>query len=110
MIAEWFLYIGGQEEGPFTFEDLEKDSRLSFKTFVWKDGLEDWTPIEKVPELKAMIEKRKSRPPSHDEEMNRIRQELSQEDEVITLQSEPPYWIIWVLVVLLALLFAWFIT
>ena len=54
LTAEWF-YIGHYGQlGPLTREQLEElieGGVVARDTFVWRQGMSDWIPAEKVPEL-----------------------------------------------------------
>ena len=57
--AEWF-YIDDaeQQQGPLNpsgLEELFKTRTISEETWVWKEGLPDWTQISNLPQLKALI-------------------------------------------------------
>ena len=48
---QWYIASGGKREGPMSFEDLESrytSGSLSRGTLVWKKGMSDWSPIEKI--------------------------------------------------------------
>jgi hypothetical protein len=50
-----YFYSDGQRQfGPFTFQELA-DQRISRKTQVWFQGLENWTQAGQVPELSALF-------------------------------------------------------
>ncbi|MBN8684112.1 MAG: CD225/dispanin family protein [Chitinophagales bacterium] len=50
-----YFYSDGQRQfGPFTFQELA-DQRISRKTQVWFQGLENWTQAGQVPELSGLF-------------------------------------------------------
>lgn len=51
---DYYLFQDDQQRGPFSVEQL-RSQRLSPKTYVWYDGLEDWRPISEVPALVAQL-------------------------------------------------------
>lgn len=50
--ASWFAAIDGAPQGPFTREQV-RDRGLAPDTLVWREGMQDWTPLAQVPELNA---------------------------------------------------------
>lgn len=58
LTAEWF-YIGHYGQlGPLTREQLEElveGGVVAADTYVWRAGMTDWIPAEKVPELMAVF-------------------------------------------------------
>jgi len=50
---EWYLSVDGEQHGPFSKEVLEEEipKYPDAELYVWKEGFEDWKPIEDVPEL-----------------------------------------------------------
>lgn len=52
---EWYyLDSTHSPQGPIPFQDLAQlwsDKRLEKNTFVWSEGMEEWNPIEKIPDL-----------------------------------------------------------
>lgn len=59
-MREYYIYTSLGQEGPFSFEEL-KDKKVERDTPVWFDGLQDWTPAEKIEDLKDFL---KSVPPA----------------------------------------------
>ena len=57
-MKEYFIHIG-QQEGPFTLEQL-RAKNLTRDTPVWYEGLNDWSTIGEVPELRFVA---KATPP-----------------------------------------------
>lgn len=56
---EWFALVGGQQVGPLSRHELAERFRggeVKARTYVWRDGLEDWKRLEEVPELATWIE------------------------------------------------------
>lgn len=51
---KWFYAKGSQQLGPVDLEELQKkllSGELSPTTLVWKEGMKDWAPAEKVKEV-----------------------------------------------------------
>jgi membrane protease subunit (stomatin/prohibitin family) len=56
--AQWFLGVGGEQQGPFDADALAAHARagtLTAATLVWKDGMAAWTPAQDVPELASVL-------------------------------------------------------
>lgn len=48
---EWYVVIDGEQAGPLTPEDLESyytNGQVSLESFIWRDGMADWTPLGQV--------------------------------------------------------------
>jgi len=55
---QWYLGVGGQQQGPFAFGDLAAQvstGALTPATLVWKAGMAQWTPAQQVPELAQLL-------------------------------------------------------
>ena len=53
-----FLYIGGQNYGPYDYKTLKSfvpTGQLTPQTMVWQQGMAAWTPAGQVPELQALF-------------------------------------------------------
>ncbi|MCW3106156.1 MAG: hypothetical protein JWQ09_662 [Segetibacter sp.] len=53
-MRKYFIHDGTSELGPFTLEDLQLQ-KISKKTPIWFDGLSEWSPADKIPELAHLI-------------------------------------------------------
>jgi hypothetical protein len=54
----FFLGAGGAQTGPFDLATLAarvRDGSLTRATLVWKEGMAEWTPAERVPELQPLF-------------------------------------------------------
>lgn len=87
-MEEYYIYVDGKQEGPFTLEQLTKFS-ISTKTLIWFEGQSDWKPINEIDELKVLL---KSVPPPIREAFqvsqqipNEQENELSVEDSYKTI-------------------------
>jgi hypothetical protein len=60
-MKKYFLHNGKEQQGPFTIEDL-KAKNICKDTPVWYDGLDSWTTVDKIDELKELL-KTKTPPP-----------------------------------------------
>ncbi|HYV46901.1 MAG TPA: AgmX/PglI C-terminal domain-containing protein [Myxococcaceae bacterium] len=56
--AQWFAMVKGQQVGPFDLRGLSgkmKQGEVGLKTFVWREGMDDWKRAEELPELALMF-------------------------------------------------------
>lgn len=56
MNTQWFAAVNGQQQGPFSTEQLRRslqDGTFSSTTFVWRQGFAEWQPVSQCPELTA---------------------------------------------------------
>jgi hypothetical protein len=61
MSAIWFYSEGGKQLGPVTIDVLRaglEGGRLKQTDFVWREGMSEWLPISRIPELGAPTEPR----------------------------------------------------
>ncbi|MFC0775286.1 DUF4339 domain-containing protein [Terrimonas alba] len=61
-MTEYFIYHGQSQHCPLTFEQL-KTQKLTNNTFVWYEGLQDWSTIGNIPELKSLVASKPIPPP-----------------------------------------------
>jgi uncharacterized protein (AIM24 family) len=57
-MAEWFVAIDGQQQGPFPEERVIQDlkaGRLDASTLVFTAGMTEWQPLRDVPRLSAHV-------------------------------------------------------
>lgn len=105
MYKIWFILIEGKREGPFAYEDLKADCRLTPDTWVWKKGFDDWKKIRDVPELKKLFEDDDSKKVEEDgDETNLLGKKPAQSELVMDFGQEPPYFL-WILIALISLLY-----
>ena len=51
---EWFLHIDNENKGPLTLSEVKKlleENQITDNTLTWKDGMENWEPIQDVSEI-----------------------------------------------------------
>ncbi|BBA97641.1 hypothetical protein RVR_3475 [Actinacidiphila reveromycinica] len=56
--AQWFLGIGGAQQGPYdaaALSGLVAAGTLTRETLVWKDGMAGWLPAAQVPEVGGLF-------------------------------------------------------
>ncbi len=100
MEAVWYIEIFRGVEGPFTKEQLKKDSRLTPDIYVWREGFEQWKKVKDVPELDDLFEDEVViQEDQHDVALT----EHLDDEIVLENQAGPPPYIYWILLVLIAL-------
>lgn len=53
----WYFEFNGTQQGPEETEQLLlrlRNGELSSSTLVWREGMEDWLPLQSVPELMSV--------------------------------------------------------
>jgi len=53
-MQKYFIHDGYNESGPYLIDEL-KDKKISKKTPIWFDGLAEWSPADKFPELAHLV-------------------------------------------------------
>jgi hypothetical protein len=67
MASEWFMRRDGQEDGPFSSQQLKHMARnglLAADDLVWKEGMPDWRPAGESRRLFPGLKKRSSKRPA----------------------------------------------
>ena len=65
-LREWFLYINESQAGPFSTEEVTRFlavGKVSEKAHGWRDGMGDWTELQKTEEF-ARFQKKMPTPPA----------------------------------------------
>ena len=57
MSGEYYMVVDNQQAGPFSFEELIGNPRLTRETLIWKPGLENWIPAHQLPELDSFFQR-----------------------------------------------------
>lgn len=101
MYKEWFIFIENKKEGPFSFQDLKKDLRITPDTWVWKKGFTNWKKIREVEELKELFEEEKPAEEEEEEvEKKKKRLPFSKGEIALDMQGDPSFWF-WILILIL---------
>ena len=61
-MKEYYIHDGNKKSGPLSLDELNK-IEITTQTFVWYEGLSDWTLASEIPELKKMNSINKPLPP-----------------------------------------------
>lgn len=65
-VMQYWVIVEGQQNGPFNPEQLlqlYQASRITRKTYVWKQGMSNWEPLENVQELNNLFKPGENVPP-----------------------------------------------
>lgn len=63
-MSQWYYHTGKDQKGPFTSPELREEARagrLREGDYVWREGMADWAPANKV---KGLLTDRDSQPPA----------------------------------------------
>jgi hypothetical protein len=99
----WFIFIKGQQEGPFTYLELSRDDRLTPDVYAWREGMADWELVGEIPELKSLVgqdDEIEEDSPDEDDKQS------SPEDDELVLEMHkgrhyPYLWLILLLIIFL---------
>ncbi len=83
---EWHYGLDGEDNGPVALASLRSmigSGEVSEEAFVWREGLDDWMPVEEVPELKDFLPSLR-----HQAEAPRPKQGKSPERRVVARKVE----------------------
>lgn len=54
-MAQYYIAVNGQSQGPFTLEEIKSHPGLTKETLIWKPGMEKWQPLSEFEELSDMF-------------------------------------------------------
>lgn len=57
----YYVRVGSENQGPFTLDQLRLRG-LQAGDFVWREGLADWQPAERLPELATLLTLKRASP------------------------------------------------
>jgi hypothetical protein len=90
----WYIILDGATLGPYSFLEL-RSKPITPDTLCWKEGMEGWTPIRDVPDLKDLFKD----PVPLNEEEDEDEENLRGEGEVASLAVKEPNFIFWWLII-----------
>lgn len=103
----WFISIDNKSEGPFTYDELRRDTRIIPDTLAWRDGFENWKKISEIPELKKIFEDESKKDEEEESQIKTLKKDPLQDElvlEMLDMRQEPPYFI-WIILALVSLLY-----
>ncbi|MEI6816874.1 MAG: GYF domain-containing protein [Bacteroidota bacterium] len=53
-MKKYYIHIGTEQQGPFDLNEL-KEKNIHKETYIWYEGLKDWTTADKVDELSDFL-------------------------------------------------------
>jgi hypothetical protein len=59
----WYIAEGQESTGPFTLRDLDvkfRTSELASNCLLWQEGMQEWQPAFKIPQIRELIQEGKS--------------------------------------------------
>lgn len=97
---KWFIWLNGQEKGPYSFAELRSDPRITPDTLARREDSQEWKPIRMIEELQDLYKDSET----HEEKV--IEKQPLPEGEELTLdyQNPSPFWL-WLIVILMVLLY-----
>lgn len=105
MIKEWFIFINGIQQGPYTLLELRHHDDVTPDTLVWKEGFVDWIPIRNVPELKEIFKDEQEPTPIEIKGFKKKLGDLNQDQEALALQRDPTQFFLWLVIILLFIIY-----
>jgi predicted Zn finger-like uncharacterized protein len=54
--AVWYVAVGDEQQGPYTAQQIceyIQNDQLDPESYMWKEGMEDWLPVQQVQEFTA---------------------------------------------------------
>ena len=103
----WYIRINDSTEGPYSFDELKSDRRLTPETLAWRNGFSKWLPICEIPELKDLFKQRKKPSKTPVTEDVPTVNSITANQLVLEANLEPPYYF-WILVILTILTYLFF--
>ncbi len=79
-MSNYYIVIGGSQEGPFSIEEL-KNKKISKSTLIWNETMEDWTEASKIDELSDLIGKTPPPIPKEPNKPLKVEAEISKKKE-----------------------------
>lgn len=105
----WYICVEGKSVGPCSIEDLRRDRRLTFDTFVWREGFTNWKRLSEVPELEHVFQEDESKEPTvntdEPEDQKSAKTELSQDELALDARRGPPPYFFWIILLILVIYF-----
>lgn len=100
----WYVLLNEKQCGPYTFLELKGIKAITPDTLCWREGMPEWVPIRRVPELKDLFKDENVLPTVPDE----IPIVTPADDLALTLpQAEPPYYL-WFILLFIVIAYALF--
>lgn len=96
----WYIKINDQTEGPYSFEDLRRDRRITPDTLARKVNHPLWRPIRNIFELKRLFYDE-----NPDEREDRFtKPKIKPQDELVLDMHRDPKYFFWALMLLVLLI------
>lgn len=99
--VQWFVILQGKKKGPFTLPELLRLKGVSLNTWVWREGMDKWERIRKIPELKIFFKESDSQGISPLPSEEKFSPKKMGEEVTLSLSNAEPPWIFWLIFLLL---------
>lgn len=98
MTKEWFIFIDGNEEGPYSPDDLKRHPRVNPDTLVRKKAWKGWLAIRFIKELKEIFKDKAPKKPVKDTALN---VDILTDQAALTIsQPDPFHPFLWILLII----------
>lgn len=104
MAKEWYLFWEQKEEGPYAWEELCRDPRLSPDAWVRKAPSLQWVRARFVEELQSAFQDPTEENSPHPNRPSFCRRQHLPEQEVITLSQDPFQRFLFLLLIILLII------
>jgi hypothetical protein len=105
----WFILVDGKPKGPYSFYELRANQRITPDTLGWREGLSEWRPLREIPELQRLFDEGTALHETEEVVGEKKGKKGKEESElVVVARQEPPYWTIWVILILLLAIWIFF--
>lgn len=97
---QWFVIIKGQKLGPLTVPELLRLGSVTPDTLAWREGMAEWKPVRKIPELQLLFAEPEPAPDIEQPKEEAAASE-SQDMALVLSNAEPPliFWILFLLLI-----------
>jgi hypothetical protein len=93
---DYFLVINEEQKGPFDIDKIKvllQQKEVDENTLIWKDGMDDWELISKLPEFGMQGPNENSNLNDFESEKNRVNEVKSEQSSDITGKKNAFKWI-----------------
>lgn len=95
----WYIQINGEKLGPYSFQDLKRNWKITPDTLAWREGFVNWLPLRDILELKDLFKDEEDSVPLDEKfKVSESKNLKLGKNDVLTIQNEPPNLILWLIV------------
>jgi hypothetical protein len=103
-MKEWYIKIKGEQQGPYSPDELKIHPDVTPDTLVRKEGSDVWAPLSQVKELEDLF-----KDPGVTDQIDQLPEEnidsVTPDGLVIDSRREPPNALLWLLIAIFLLLY-----